>query len=137
MTNEIFILPPLPPRAEIETIAILKQLSQSHRYLAELKGTSKTIPNESILINTLTLQEAKDSSEIENIITTHDDLYKENILIDTKKPASKEVYNYAQGLKLGFEIVRKERLLLNKHILTVQKELLANNAGFRTRQEQN
>lgn len=132
MTNEIFILPPLPPQAEIETIAILKQLSQSHRYLAELKGTSKTIPNESILINTLTLQEAKDSSEIENIITTHDDLYKENILIDTKKPASKEVYNYAQGLKLGFEIVRKERLLLNKHILTVQKELLANNAGFRT-----
>jgi Fic family protein len=132
MTNEIFILPPLPPQAEIETIAILKQLSQSHRYLAELKGTSKTIPNESILINTLTLQEAKDSSEIENIITTHDDLYKENILIDTKKPASKEVYNYAQGLKLGFEIVRRERLLLNKHILTVQKELLANNAGFRT-----
>lgn len=132
MTNEIFILPPLPPQAEIETIAILKQLSQSHRYLAELKGTSKTIPNESILINTLTLQEAKDSSEIENIITTHDDLYKENILIDTKKPASKEVYNYAQGLKLGFEIVRKEQLLLNKHILTVQKELLANNAGFST-----
>lgn len=132
MTNENFKLPPLPPPQGLETIAILKQLSQSHRYLAELKGTSKTIPNESILINTLTLQEAKDSSEIENIITTHDDLYKENILIDTKKPASKEVYNYAQGLKLGFEIVRKERLLLNKHILTVQKELLSNNAGFRT-----
>ncbi len=132
MTNENFILPILPPKQEIETIEILKQLSQSHRYLAELKGTSKTIPNESILINTLTLQEAKDSSEIENIITTHDDLYKENILIDTKKPASKEVYNYAQGLKLGFEIVRKEKLLLNKHILTIQKELLENNAGFRT-----
>lgn len=132
MTNEIFKLPLLPPLQELETIAILKQLSQSHRYLAELKGTAKTIPNESILINTLTLQEAKDSSEIENIITTHDDLYKENILIDTKKPASKEVYNYAQGLKLGFEIVRKEQLLLNKHILTIQKELLSNNAGFRT-----
>ena len=132
MTNEIFKLPLLPPLQELETIAILKQLSQSHRYLAELKGTAKTIPNESILINTLTLQEAKDSSEIENIITTHDDLYKENILIDTKKPASKEVYNYAQGLKVGFEIVRKEQLLLNKHILTIQKELLSNNAGFRT-----
>jgi Fic family protein len=132
MTNENFKLPLLPPLQELETIAILKQLSQSHRYLAELKGTAKTIPNESILINTLTLQEAKDSSEIENIITTHDDLYKENILIDTKKPASKEVYNYAQGLKLGFEIVRKEKLLLNKHILIIQKELLQNNAGFRT-----
>jgi Fic family protein len=132
MTNQDFILQPLPPPQELETIAILKQLSQSNRYLAELKGTAKTIPNESILINTLTLQEAKDSSEIENIITTHDDLYKENILIDTKKPASKEVYNYAQGLKLGFEIVRKEKLLLNKHILTIQKTLLENNAGFRT-----
>ncbi|WP_196781412.1 Fic family protein [Flavobacterium sufflavum] len=131
MINENFILPILPPQQEIETIAILKQLAQSHRYLAELKGTSKTIPNESILINTLTLQEAKDSSEIENIVTTHDDLYKENILIHTN-PATKEVYNYAQGLKLGFEIVRKEHLLLNKHILTIQKELLENNAGFRT-----
>ena len=132
MINENFILQPLPPPQEIETIAILKQLAQSHRYLAELKGTSKTIPNESILINTLTLQEAKDSSEIENIITTHDDLYKENIFIDSKNPASKEVFNYAQGLKLGFEIVRKEKLLTNKHILTIQKELLENNAGFRT-----
>jgi Fic family protein len=132
MINENFILPELPPKQGLETIAILKQLSQSHRFLAELKGTSKTIPNESILINTLTLQEAKDSSEIENIVTTHDDLYKENIFIDSKNPASKEVFNYAQGLKLGFEIVRKEKLLLNKHILTIQKELLENNAGFRT-----
>ncbi len=132
MTNENFILPILPPKQEIETILILKQLAQSHRYLAELKGTSKTIPNESILINTLTLQEAKDSSEIENIVTTHDDLYKENIFIDSKNSASKEVFNYAQGLKLGFEIVRKEKLLLNKHILIIQKELLENNAGFRT-----
>ena len=131
MTNENFILQPLPPPQELETIAILKQLAQSHRYLAELKGTSKTIPNESILINTLTLQEAKDSSEIENIITTHDDLYKENILIKTN-PATKEVYNYAQGLKMGFEIVRSEKLLTNKHILAIQKELLENNAGFRT-----
>lgn len=131
MTKQDFTLPPLPPPQGLETIAILKQLAQSHRYLAELKGTSKTIPNESILINTLTLQEAKDSSEIENIVTTHDDLYKENILIHTN-PATKEVYNYAQGLKLGFEIVRKEHLLLNKHILIIQKELLENNAGFRT-----
>lgn len=127
-----FILQTLPPKDFIETTAILKQLAKSHRYLAELKGTAKTIPNENILINTLTLQEAKDSSEIENIVTTFDDLYKENVLIDTKKHASKEVFNYAQGLKLGFEIVRKEKLLLNKHILTIQKELLQNNAGFRT-----
>lgn len=131
MQDPNFILPLLPPQAEIETIEVLKQLSKAHRYLAELKGTVKTIPNENILINTLTLQEAKDSSEIENIITTHDDLYKENILIDTHNPATKEVYNYAQGLKQGFTIVREEHLLLNKHIIIIQQILEENNAGFR------
>ncbi len=130
--NQIFILSHLPPQCEIETPKVLRQLALSHRYLAELKGTAKTIPNEIILINTLTLQEAKDSSEIENIITTQDELYKENILINTHNPASKEVYNYAQGLIMGFQIVRKEKLLLNKHILAIQEVLLQNNAGFRS-----
>ena len=132
MTDTPFILPELLPSLELETPAVLKQLSKAHRYLAELKGTVKTIPNESILINTLTLQEAKDSSEIENIVTTHDDLYKENILIDTHNPATKEVYNYAQGLKQGFEIVRNQKLLLNKHIIAIQEILIEHKAGFRT-----
>src|SRR5690606_1556144 len=127
-----FILQPLPPKTEIETTKVLKQPSKAHRYLAELKGTVKTIPNENILINTLTLQEAKDSSEIENIVTTHDDLYKENILIDTHNPATKEVINYAQGLKHGFKIVRNEKLLLNRHIIEIQQILEENKAGFRT-----
>ena len=126
-----FTLPLLPPPPEIKTREILKQLTLSHRHLAELKGVVKTIPNEQILINTLSLQEAKSSSEIENIVTTHDDLYKENIMIDTH-PASKEVLNYAKGLKMGFEIVRNQRRLLNKHILLIQEQLEANKAGFRT-----
>ena len=127
-----FKLPQLPPSIELETSKVFKQLVKAHKSLAELKGTAKTIPNENILIDSLTLQEAKDSSEIENIVTTHDDLYKENILIESKSDAAKEVYNYARGLRLGFQIVRKQKLLLNKHILTIQKELLENNAGFRT-----
>ncbi len=57
-------------------------MASAHRYLAELKGMAATIPNESILISTLTLQEAKDSSEIENIITTHDDLYKSELFVN-------------------------------------------------------
>lgn len=125
-------LPILPPKADLETPEIFKQLIKAHKRLAELKGTAKTIPNESILIDTLTLQEAKDSSEIENIVTTHDDLYKENILIESKSNSAKEVYNYARGLRLGFQIVRTDKLLLNKHILAIQKELLENQAGFRT-----
>ena len=57
-------LPFLPPNKDIETLPILKQVAKAHRYLAELKGIAKTIPNEQILINALSLQEAKDSSEI-------------------------------------------------------------------------
>lgn len=132
MFDTNFKLPLLPPDIDIETNAVLKQLAKAHRYLAELKGIVKTIPNENILINTLTLQEAKDSSEIENIVTTHDDLYKENIFIDTHNPATKEVINYAQGLKHGFQIVRNEKLLLNKHIIAIQEILEENKAGFRT-----
>ncbi len=132
MNKMEFTLPTLPPNEELETLKVFKQLVKAHKSLAELKGISKTIPNENILIDTLTLQEAKDSSEVENIVTTHDDLYKENILIESKSNSAKEVYNYARGLRLGFQIVRKQKLLLNKHILTIQKELLENNAGFRT-----
>jgi Fic family protein len=67
----------LPPnRKEVETLAILRQLSKSSTALGELKGTAKTIPNQEMLINSVVLQEAKDSSEIENIITTQDELYK-------------------------------------------------------------
>lgn len=71
-----YSIPTLPLPYDLETKEILKQLTNSHRRLAELKGVAQTIPNEQILISTLTLQEAKDSSEVENIVTTQDDLYK-------------------------------------------------------------
>lgn len=123
---------PLPPKTELESKRILKKLSAAHRYLAELKGMAATIPNESILINTLTLQEAKDSSAIENIITTHDELYKamlfEELYINA---ASKEVSNYVEALKHGFELVRNNKFLSGNHILEIQKILEQNDAGYR------
>ena len=69
-------LPMLPPKVELETKKVLKQLARANRELAELKGYADTIPNKNILINAVMINESKDSSEIENIITTHDDLYK-------------------------------------------------------------
>ena len=69
----------LPLKFDLENKAILKQASLAHRQLAELKGVARTIPNENILISTLTLQEAKDSSEVESIVTTQDDLYRYEI----------------------------------------------------------
>ncbi|MEG2180226.1 MAG: Fic/DOC family N-terminal domain-containing protein [Bacteroidales bacterium] len=77
--NKNYQLPLLPLPYDLETKLILKQLNQANKKLAELKGVARTIPNENILISTLTLQEAKDSSEVENIITTQDDLYKADL----------------------------------------------------------
>ena len=69
-------LPPLPPGAEVETKVVLKKAITAGRALAELKGLGATIPNQALLVNSLMLQEAKASSEIENIITTHDALFR-------------------------------------------------------------
>ena len=78
--------------AHFDTPAILKKLAASSRRLAELKGIAASIPNQGILINTLGLQEAKDSSEIENIVTTHDELLKDDVNPeDFANPAAKEV----------------------------------------------
>lgn len=127
-----YSIQPLPPDVELETKAILKRLALAHRYLAELKGKSATIPNESILINTLVLQEAKDSSAIENIITTHDELYKsllfESLFVNN---SAKEVSRYADALKYGFTLVRKHKFISQNHILTIQEILEQNEAGYR------
>lgn len=122
----------LPPKIDLESTAILKKALQANRYLAELKGISATIPNQSILINTLALQEAKESSAIENIITTHDELFQEELFMETSSNlAAKEVRRYAVALKKGFEMVRKNGLLTNRHVLEIQAELEGNRAGFR------
>lgn len=127
-----FDIKPLPPSADIETKAVLKQASSANRFLAKLDGRCATIPNENILINTLALQEAKESSAIENIITTHDELYKaqlfESIFTDA---AAKEVSRYAEALKEGFVNIRQTKIITNKIILDIQQKLEQNDAGYR------
>ena len=89
-----YSIPTLPLAIELETVPVLKKAALAHRYLAELKGMSRSIPNQAILVNTLALQEAKDSSAIENIITTHDELFREELFPEFASNASaKEVKN--------------------------------------------
>lgn len=127
-----YILPELPPKADIETKAIYRQASKANRLLAELKGVSKTIPNQGILINTLPLLEAKDSSAIENIITTHDELYSESLFDEFIGNASaKEVQNYSFALRAGYEKIRETGLFTNNQILDIQSGIESNRAGFR------
>lgn len=129
--NELTTLENLDAR-RFETPAILKLLASSSRKLAELKGIAASIPNQGILINTLGLQEAKDSSEIENIVTTHDELFKDEVLPETfANQAAKEVLRYRQALRVGFELVRQSGLLTSNNIIKIQGELERNNAGFR------
>ena len=97
--------------------AILRKLALASRNLAELKGVAATIPNQSILINTLALQEAKDSSAIENIVTTHDELYQEGEYSQVNH-STKEVLRYRQALRAGFDRVRNTGLLTLTHIAT-------------------
>jgi len=129
---ETWRLTELPLTVDLETKRVLKSLPFAHAALAELKGIASTMPNQDILINTLGLQEAKDSSAIENIITTHDDLYKSGLNFDAYKSLNaKEVQNYISALKRGFELISSSGLLTNRTILQVQEVLEDNNAGFR------
>lgn len=122
---------PIADEKELETKPVLKKATSAHRYLAELKGIAASIPNEALLINTLILQEAKDSSEVENIITSHDELYKAELSTDYLTPATKEVQDYAIALKQGFESVRQSKLIRLTDILVIQQILEGNQAGLR------
>lgn len=121
---------PLDP--SIETRRILKKLPGVHAALSELKGLASTIPNQHILINALSLQEAKDSSAIENIITTHDDLYKDELNLKTLRSLeAKEVQNYVAALKQGFALISEKHLLTSNIIKEIQRTIEKNQAGFR------
>lgn len=117
--------------ARFETTAILKKTASAGRLLAELKGVSASIPNQAILINTLALQESKDSSEIESIVTTQDELFRESLFPEEGNSAAKEVRRYVQALGVGFNLVQSQGLLTSRHILDIQAVLKQSTAGYR------
>lgn len=126
-------LPPLDAlaSARFDTVPILKKLAVAHRHLAELKGVAASMPNQAILINTLGLREAKDSSEIENIVTTHDELFRDAAHTAVGTPAAKEVARYRQALRTGFDSVRATGLLTTNQIIDIQSELEKNRPSLR------
>jgi Fic family protein len=128
------MLLPLPLQSEVETKVVLRKAALAHKALAELKGSISSIPNENILLETLTLSEARESSAIENIISTFDEVYQSNQFSEQfASPAAKEVHLYAQALKTGFQLVKEHGLLTNNYILQIQATVEQNNAGFRKR----
>lgn len=120
----------IPSADSLEVKAIWHSLAEAHRYLAELKGLCESLPNRAILLDTLAIQEAKDSSEIENIVTTHDELYRYE-QSSSASLAAKEVQNYIAGLRVGLQEVVESGLIRVSTILRVQEQIEQNNAGFR------
>lgn len=127
-------IPTLPPKAELESRAVLKALVKAREGLAELKGRAGTIPNQGILIDTLALQEAKASSEIENIVTTQDQVFQINPKARMFDNANqKEVARYRDALKCGFEgLKRLDGVVSNNTVIAMFQTLKGTTGGFRT-----
>ncbi|MCY4206381.1 MAG: Fic family protein, partial [Roseovarius sp.] len=123
----------LPPAENLETVPILKMLVRANRALAELKGRASSIPNQGILIDTLSLQEAKASSEIENIVTTQDELFQADLFPEgPRSPTAKEVALYRRAIKIGFDRVREDQgLIANRTLTTLYQTLKVRSDGFR------
>lgn len=116
----------LPPNVDCESVAILKQLTKASRALGQLKGEVSKIPNSQILLDTLILQEAKDSNEIENIVTTDDEMYQASIDETVASVTAKEALNYSNAIKLGLDIIKKNDLLTTNDIKRIQEIISPN-----------
>jgi Fic family protein len=125
-------LPPLPPQVDVETKAILKKTITARSALAELKGLGETIPNQALLVDSLVLQEAKASSEIENIITTSDALFQALAATNRKTDAAtKEVLRYREALWKGYSILKKRPVLATNLFIDIVQIIKEHSGGIR------
>jgi Fic family protein len=134
MLTPTYVIPSMPPAGlDLDAPAVLKALAAAHRHLAELKGCAKSIPNQAILIDTLALQEAKASSEIESYVTTQDELFQADLqLADWVSPAAKEVSRYREALKQGFaRMGQQQGLLSNSTLIALFQDLKNSSETFR------
>lgn len=125
-------LPPLPPSKNVATNAVLRQTTPCARAVAELKGVGHIIPNQAILIDSLILQEARASTEIENIVTTSDAVYLAfSASVKQVDPATKEVLRYREALWYGFNQLKRRPILGTNLFIKCVQVLKKNSAGIR------
>lgn len=126
-------LPPLPPKKELETKGVLLKTIAASRALAELNGAIVNLPNPTLFLDTIHLQEAKASSEVENILTTHDDLYQSMVAgKKLKNAATKEVLNYKEALWLGLERLESKPYITTNLCIEIVQCIKKNTSGIRT-----
>jgi Fic family protein len=125
-------LPSLPPAMEVETKPVLRATISASRALAELKGLGQTIPNQAMLVDSLVLQEAKASSEIENIVTTSDALFRaftsDGAHVDA---ATKEVLRYREAIWTGYSALKTRPIISTNLFTTLVQTIKGNTAGIR------
>ena len=126
-------LPLLPPNKVLETTKVLRKTIEASRALAQLNGMLTNLPNPTLFLDSIHLQEAKASSEIENIITTNDDLYK-SLVADKKfdNPATKEVISYKEALWNGLQEIEKRPFISTNLCVEIVQSIKKNTAGIRT-----
>ena len=125
-------LPLLPPKADIETKQILRKAISAGRALAQLNGTLLNLPNPTLFLDTIYLQEAKASSEVENIITTNDEIFK-SLVADKKIEnfATKEVLSYKEALWLGLEELKTIPFITTNLCVKIVQCIKRNNSSIR------
>ncbi|MEM9000536.1 MAG: Fic/DOC family N-terminal domain-containing protein [Bacteroidota bacterium] len=126
-------LPLLPPERELETVNVLRKTIAASRELSKLNGAIINLPNPRLFLDTIHLQEAKASSEIENIITTNDDLY-QAFVADKKfdNAAAKEVISYKEALWHALAQLEKKPFLTTNLFVQIVQRIKQNNSGIRT-----
>jgi Fic family protein len=126
-------LPLLPPKSNLETTNILRKTITASRALANLNGAIINLPNHQLFLDTIHLQEAKASSEIENIITTNDELYKS--VVANKKfenPSAKEVISYKNALWHGLKQLESRPFITINLCIDIMQRIKENTSGIRT-----
>lgn len=133
MIPETYRLPALPPAVDLETASVLRAAAVAHRRLAELKGRAIAVPNPTILVDTLALQEARASCEIENLVTTQDALYRADLLTGLLvDPVTKEVISYRSAIKRGHDRLQRDGpLLTNELLIDLYRTVKSRSDGFR------
>lgn len=121
----------LPFHVQLDTTQVLKKLNHANYLIGELKGLSKLIPNPNVILSIINLSESKDSSEIENIITTYDDMFKFMISSTSHHLASKEVIHYKEAIDAGVNMIEEKGFISTNMLVDIQKMIEPNKSGIR------
>jgi len=121
----------LPFHVDLNTIELLKQLNVANNQIGELKGILKLLPEPNIVLSLINIGESKDSSAIENIITTYDEIYKQIVTDDPSGGKPKEVIHYKHAVDAGFRLIREKGFISTNAIIEIQKIVEPTKGGIR------